>query len=331
MKQSFCFENVDPSNDPLNPKLAAESGRRDDDVKVDLERLKSPDVISSAWQQRVRTHAAHDRKDESHKSRRGRSILNYMGSKSQVARKIIAAFPEHKTFVDVFGGSGCITFTKPHSGIEIYNDFDNETHNLFKIFREQPEVLAALIAAAPRSRKHFNELKHLKPDLLGNVEKAFRTLYLASNGFTCGQRRSQYFPVCRTAKPRWKTFDLTAEIYRWSERFSCITIENLDFANLIDRYDHSDAFFFCDPPYPTLEHYYRTTFKMEDHARLAKSLRNIKGKALLTLPNFPIVLELYQNFTEMRPLSIRYSASGKRTMGDEILIFVNYVPPDSTT
>lgn len=278
---------------------------------------------------RAHLHDAHDRHaNPTRIYRHRRTIMNYMGSKSRVLDTIIAAFPEHLTFLDVFGGSGCLTFAKPPSDIEVYNDLDGEIHNLFRVIRDMPDDLAALIAAAPRSKQLFTELEIQKPDLLGVVGRAFRTLYLSCHGFVCGQKRASHFPACRKTKQRWGTLELAAAIYRWSERFSRITIENLDFSSLIDRYDHSDAFFFfCDSPYPELEFYYRTTFSAKDHARLAERLMSIKGKALLTLPDHPTVHALYDGWTNQRLLKIPYSASGTPRAVKELLIFVNYPPP----
>jgi len=36
---------------------------------------------------------------------------------------------------------------------------------------------------------------------------------------------------------------------RWQERFKYVQIEQIDFVELIDRYDSEETFFYCDPPY----------------------------------------------------------------------------------
>ena len=44
-----------------------------------------------------------------------KSPINWFGGKFYMANKIIDIFPEHKVFVEVFGGSGQLTFAKEPS------------------------------------------------------------------------------------------------------------------------------------------------------------------------------------------------------------------------
>lgn len=60
-------------------------------------------------------------------------VVFWFGSKSKFVNKIVDSFPEHNTFVDVFGGSGVVLLNKPQSKIEVYNDIDSRLVNLFKV------------------------------------------------------------------------------------------------------------------------------------------------------------------------------------------------------
>jgi len=65
--------------------------------------------------------------------------------------------------------------------------------------------------------------------------------------------------------------------------------ECLDFQDLIEKYDSSETLFYVDPPYKSTEkNYYRGTdhFGEAGHARLAKVLKNIKGKFILSYYDF---------------------------------------------
>ena len=42
-----------------------------------------------------------------------------------MADKLMPLFPEHKTYVEVFGGSGAILINKKPSEIEVYNDIED--------------------------------------------------------------------------------------------------------------------------------------------------------------------------------------------------------------
>ncbi|WP_050814131.1 DNA adenine methylase [Clostridium sp. BNL1100] len=59
----------------------------------------------------------------------------------------------------------------------------------------------------------------------------------------------------------------------------------------------SRAFFYLDPPYYGTEKYYQAEFKPEDHETLAKTLKRLKGKFLLSYNDCEYVRELYKDFT----------------------------------
>ena len=52
--------------------------------------------------------------------------FGYFGGKYFMTDKLIPLFPQHKTYVEVFGGSGTILINKELSNIEVYNDIDGE-------------------------------------------------------------------------------------------------------------------------------------------------------------------------------------------------------------
>lgn len=43
---------------------------------------------------------------------KGHSFSGWLGEKSQLARTIIDIMPEHKTYVEVFGGAGWVLFKR---------------------------------------------------------------------------------------------------------------------------------------------------------------------------------------------------------------------------
>jgi len=54
------------------------------------------------------------------------SVFPFPGGKSYLAPWIIEHFPEHKCYVEVFGGSGAVLVNKPESHTEVYNDLDGD-------------------------------------------------------------------------------------------------------------------------------------------------------------------------------------------------------------
>ena len=84
---------------------------------------------------------------------------------------------------------------------------------------------------------------------------------------------------------------------KYQEHFNKIDfVENLDFQEVIQKYDSPTTFFYMDPPYWKTENYYSNhDFDSEDHERLAITLKNIKGRFALSYYEFK---ELYEWFPE---------------------------------
>lgn len=74
-----------------------------------------------------------------------------------------------------------------------------------------------------------------------------------------------------------------------------IEVYNEDFSTIIERFDEKNSFFYIDPPYVD-KFYYKHNFRIEDHYRLYESIRNIKGKWLLSYHDHPLINELYKDY-----------------------------------
>lgn len=70
---------------------------------------------------------------------------------------IISQFPQHKIYVEAFGGAASVLLKKPRARGEIYNDLDGEVVNLFRMLRQFPEELLRLIELSPSAREDFEE------------------------------------------------------------------------------------------------------------------------------------------------------------------------------
>lgn len=64
-------------------------------------------------------------------------------------------------------------------------------------------------------------------------------------------------------------------------------IENLDFEEVINKYDNKKAYFYLDPPYYNCEKYYSNhDFGLDTHERLANCLKKTKGRWALSYYHF---------------------------------------------
>ena len=94
------------------------------------------------------------------------------------------------------------------------------------------------------------------------------------------------FAICTGARRnRAKTLNNLAYLDVIIERFKKVIIENLDFRELIPRYDRAGTLFYCDPPYvPETRVGGGYTYEMTraDHEDLVEILQAVKGKVMLS-------------------------------------------------
>lgn len=69
---------------------------------------------------------------------------------------------------------------------------------------------------------------------------------------------------------------------------------NLDWRDILDKFDDGKNFFYFDPPYYSKEFYYK--IKFEDHEELCHRIKNLKSNFILSYNNHHYIQHLYQNF-----------------------------------
>ena len=65
---------------------------------------------------------------------------------------------------------------------------------------------------------------------------------------------------------------------------------------ILKQFDHEKAFFYCDPPYTSGVGYDVISTTEFEHERLRDTLKNIKGRFLLSYDDSPKIRELYKDF-----------------------------------
>ena len=222
-------------------------------------------------------------------------IITRMGGKFYGRKWIVDKFPLHHTYVEPFGGAAYILLCKSPSKLEVYNDIDGDLVNLFEQARTHKDELIEYLESFPYSRKiHDTWLKEWKLGIKGNnnIERAARFFYL-SNSSVKGR-----FGTFLTGATRNRATSFNNKINNirdFAARMKKVVIENLDFEKCIKIYDSKNTFFYIDPPYYDTD-YYSVRFSHDDHVRLYKILKDIKGKFMLSYYPHPVIMEMYKNF-----------------------------------
>ncbi|HEY5214942.1 MAG TPA: DNA adenine methylase, partial [Acidobacteriaceae bacterium] len=98
--------------------------------------------------------------------------LAYIGGKRAIAKQIIAALPEHRTYAEIFAGGAQVFFAKEPSKVEVLNDLDGEISNFFRVAQRHHEELIRYMRFTVVSRKWFERFLAANVDDLTDVQRA---------------------------------------------------------------------------------------------------------------------------------------------------------------
>lgn len=224
--------------------------------------------------------------------------MRYHGGKWMLAPWIISHFPEHRCYVEPFGGGGSVLIRKQRSYAEVYNDLDGEIVNLFRMARDRGDELRRALELTPFSRVDFMESYVPSDDPL---EQARRTVARSFMGFGSNSHakktgfRSNSNRSGTTPAHAWANHPeaLAAVI----ERLRGVVIENRDAVKVMQTHDSEVTLHYVDPPYVAATRDkggdYRHEMNDTQHRDLAAALSQLKGTVVLSGYPSPLYDELF--------------------------------------
>lgn len=102
-----------------------------------------------------------------------KSILRYPGSKWNLAKRIVDFFPEHKSYLEPYFGSGAVLFTKELSSIETVNDLNDDVVNLFQVIQATPKELSEKLFLTPYSQLYKQAGNSVTVNVIEAIAKKF--------------------------------------------------------------------------------------------------------------------------------------------------------------
>jgi DNA adenine methylase len=228
----------------------------------------------------------------------------------------------------------------------VYNDFNPLNYNLFQCVQNPTELKRAMDAISvqqvgvtvtpPEMKEQFVAFqKELfssgftmnYPD----YEVAAKYAYVLTQVFSGSKpETSSFIDLKGNYKSKFITFRDKLTKSDWVDHFLRITdVENMDFQDVITKYDSPSTYIYLDPPYWKTENYYNNhDFDREDHERLANVLSGVKGKFSLSYYDFELLHQWFpENQYRWERKEFAKAAAAKKNvkqnMAEELLI-LNY-------
>lgn len=214
-------------------------------------------------------------------------IIKRVGGKTKIKQWVTKHLPSGNIFVDVFGGSGAILQEVIEQTLNrdiryIYNDGDNKVYTFFKVLQNDSFTLANLVNLTPYSRYGFttayDAFKSNSFDELPDLEKSL--IFLIINRQSFSSKMSKDWSITRKGEINYKTWNSLPEyIIKTAEYWKNTFLENLDYKDVITKWDSKKTSFYLDPPYEKVENdYYEINQKSGfDHIEMFEFLQNIQG------------------------------------------------------
>jgi len=238
-----------------------------------------------------------------------RPVMRWHGGKWMLAPWIISHFPEHRVYVEAFGGAASVLMRKPRSYAEVYNDLNGDAVNVFLVLRD-PESAAELeraIRLTPFAREEFEA----PLNGAGPVERARRMIFRSFAGFGSAAANAEYPTGFRAHSNRsgtspahdWAHYP--GELAAFVERLRGVVIEQRPAVEVMRQHDSPQTLHYVDAPYPHSVRRPRKRAKKEygewemsdvEHEGLAGCLHSLVGSVVVSGYRCELYDALYQGW-----------------------------------
>jgi DNA adenine methylase len=279
-------------------------------------------------------------------------MISYIGGKSKIGKWIVPFYPtDMETYVEPFSGMFWCFFNMdldkyPNLKKVVYNDFNPLNYNLFQcvqnpseLQRVMDEIEVQQVGVIDTSIELKEKFNTFQSEIFGEGFKvgncdyiaAAKYVYVLSQVFSGSKpETSNFIDLKGKYRSKYLAFRDKLSKPNWVDHFLKITdVENLDFQDVIEKYDSPSTYFYVDPPYWKTENYYSNhDFDRDDHERLAIALNNVQGKFSLSYYDFELLHDWFpetKNRWEKKEFAKAAAAKKgtKQNMGEELLI-LNY-------
>ncbi len=272
-------------------------------------------------------------------------VLKRVGGKAKLANWIVKNLPSYNNFIDVFGGSGAVLAkamsTDRGKHRFVFNDSDGAICNFFKVLIDYGEKLALMTDMTPYSRVMFDEsfdlLNSSKYKELSDLRKAL--VFLIVNRQCFGAKMTKPWSITRDGEINYKTWNkLPALILETQRKWKNVFLEQLDYRELITKWDCEGTTLYLDPPYEGVEQEYYKVNEEDgfDHKAMFNALSDVKSSFVVsyyggeTEAKDPELISQYRTElgcrVERMKVAKHLSAADKKEFATEVLLIKGESP-----
>lgn len=222
-------------------------------------------------------------------TRKLRPAVKWHGGKTYLARRIIALFPEHDTYVEPFAGGLSVLLNKPSGLEECASDLNRGLIRTYRAIQDYPSAVIEGLRSVQYDAETFKAacyaVEHPTED---GVDWAVN--FIIKNRFSRGGLGKDFAwsDRLRGGQPgdvnAWKT--IVDDLPLIAHRLKGVRLLNCPAASVVRDWDHPTTLIYCDPPYchdtRTVSKVYDHEMDIEDHADFLKEISRSSSMVFLS-------------------------------------------------
>lgn len=258
-----------------------------------------------------------------------RPLLRWHGGKWLLAPWIIMHMPEHRVYVEPFGGAASVLLRKHRAYAEVYNDLDDDVVNLFRVLRgpRATDLIEALRLTPFASTEFLGSYIQAEDE----VERARRLVVRSFMGFgsNATHRKSGFRSNTNRSgtTPARDWLSYPEHLGRIIDRLRGVTITNRPAIEVMAGHDVPEALHYVDPPYVFSTRTddgddYAHELSDDQHGDLLTFLRTLQGKVILSGYASPLYDDALPDWHRVER---EHFADGARKRTE--VLWMNFAPP----
>jgi len=213
------------------------------------------------------------------------------GGKSRIAEKLVSLIPKHKIYLEPFAGGAAVFWKKEPVELSVLNDKNSEIAFAYGFIRdcttEQINKLRQMNWNPEKST--FFKLRDSNPPQ-DPVQRFYRFFYVQAYSYGLSSKTYGHFTT--------KKDGILNRMPKLKEELKNTKVYSTSYEDILNKYNSEDSFAYLDPPYPQEWAGPEGTklFSKEDTQKLHNTLKNFKGKFLLSINTLGWIKEMFSDF-----------------------------------